>query len=62
MNPIHAKLMNVLGRICGVGFIFVGAILTLYGIGWHDWVTVTISMITVVFGVLLLKAKPISSN
>jgi hypothetical protein len=53
----HPKIINTLARLCGAGFIIVGAILTICGINWHDRITFTISVIVVVLGVLLLKAK-----
>jgi hypothetical protein len=60
LKTIYWKTFNVVGRVVGVGFILVGAIVLISNA--TDVIAVVAALITITFGVLLLFAKPYRPN
>ena len=66
----HWKLFNAGARVLGVASILIGIILCVSGIGMRSnengsadaWTMIVVSLIVVVFGVLLLFARPYKPN
>jgi hypothetical protein len=57
---MYWKTFNAVGRVVGVGFILVGAIVLISNA--TDVIAVVAALITITFGVLLLFAKPYRPN
>jgi hypothetical protein len=52
------RIFNTLGRVVGIGFIFIGSIIAISGATQKDWLIAGAGLTTCILGILLLLAKP----
>jgi hypothetical protein len=56
----RSKIFNTLGRLVGVGFVLVGAIIFIFGLVRGDGLIAVPALVVAVLGGLLLCARPSS--
>ena len=56
------KYFNALGRVVGVGFVLVGAVILIYGAVQRDWLIAVPGFVIAVLGILLMLARPYRSD
>jgi hypothetical protein len=54
----HSKIVNALGRVVGVGFVLVGAVVGIFGIVRQGWLIPVPGLVVAVLGVLMMLARP----
>jgi hypothetical protein len=52
------KILNAFGKVVGIGFILVGAVIVIYGMTQRDWLIGVPALVLAVLGVLLTLARP----
>jgi hypothetical protein len=58
LKSAYWKTFNALARVVGAGFMVVGSIVAVFGIGSRDGLTVVVALVVVPLGVLLVRARP----